>query len=58
MTSKARIIISCTAVFAVMVIELYALSKGINGLVLKTSFAVIGGITGYNIKVSSEKGGK
>jgi len=54
MTNKAQIsaktICSCIAIAGIVIIELTALKAGINGALLATSFAVVGGLGGYNVK--------
>jgi hypothetical protein len=51
-----KYIVSVIAISAVTLIELYALSIGINGAVLSLSVACIGGLGGYNLKkVMGEK---
>jgi len=56
MNKYRYIIVSCVAICAIMTMTLYALSCGINGVMLKTSFSVIGGIAGYNIHQFNKKG--
>ena len=39
--------VACTALVCIAGIEIYALSQGVNGLILASSIGVIAGITGY-----------
>ena len=45
-----KYIVCVIAITAVTLIELYALSIGINGTVLSLSVACIAGLGGYNLK--------
>ena len=39
--------IVCVSLACITVLELYALSQGVNGLILTTVIAIIAGIAGY-----------
>ena len=45
-----KYIVSVIAISAVTLIEIYALTIGINGTALSLSMACIGGLGGYNLK--------
>lgn len=55
---KDKTIIAVTAIGAITVIEMVALSMGINGTILALSLASIAGIGGYKISglLNKEKG--
>lgn len=40
----------CTAIVAIVVIELYALSQHVNGVMLATAIAAIAGIAGFKVR--------
>jgi len=43
-------LISITAIVGIVILEAIALFKGVNGVMLSTALAIIGGIAGYTIK--------
>lgn len=43
------------AIVAVVILELVALSQGINGVMLAGSIAVISGLGGYTVKAAKDK---
>jgi hypothetical protein len=45
-----KYIVSVIAISAVTLIEIYALTIGVNGTALSLSVACIGGLGGYNLK--------
>jgi hypothetical protein len=45
-----KYIVSVIAISAVTLIELYALTIGINGTALSLSVACVGGLGGYNLR--------
>lgn len=53
-----RLIDACkpvVAILGIVTVELYALSKGINGVALSASIACISGLGGYYLKIMREK---
>jgi len=51
----SKIIVPVCAIIAITVIEVIALSNGIDGTILSGSMAAIGGICGYAIKTARKK---
>ncbi|GAJ09197.1 unnamed protein product [marine sediment metagenome] len=49
------IIVPVVAILAIVGLEIYALSQGINGAVLGWVVAIIAGLGGYEIKALREK---
>ena len=47
MANRNMTVIIVAAIVAIAAVEIYALSKGINGVVMATAFAAIGGLTGW-----------
>lgn len=47
---KAENVIPLAAIVAVLVLDGWAIAHGINGVALKSSVAVLGGIAGYQIR--------
>lgn len=45
-----RLIIILAVIAAIVILQLAALAFGINGTVLRTTIAVIGGLGGYTLK--------
>lgn len=48
-------IVSITAISGIVILEVIALYKGINGVMLATTIGVIAGIAGYSIKNHLDK---
>ena len=42
-----KTIITCVTIIGIVVLEMYALNKGINGVLLTTVIALLAGMTGY-----------
>lgn len=53
MEDKTLIILSCLT--ALVVLELFALYKGMNGTLLTSVFALIGGLGGYQIRMRRDR---
>lgn len=51
-TIKSKDALSAYSATCIMVIVMYALSQGINGVTLATGTAIIGGLGGYQLKKS------
>ncbi|MBA7701045.1 hypothetical protein ES703_109776 [subsurface metagenome] len=46
------------AILAIVGLEVYALSQGVNGAILGWVFVIIGGLGGYELKILRDKIGK
>ena len=49
------IIVPIIAILAIVALEIYALSQGINGTMLGWTVAIIAGLGGYEVKALREK---
>jgi len=51
MKDKANnIIVSIVAIVAIMIMQVFALYKGVDGYMYGTAIAAVAGIAGYNVK--------
>ncbi len=53
-TKYNKIIVSLTAIISIATIDIMALVQGINGVLMMSSIAIIGGIAGYGIAKKKE----
>jgi len=49
------IIVPIVAILAIVAIEVYALSQGINGITMSLSIGAVAGLGGYEMKALREK---
>ena len=50
MKIEGNILVKLTAIISVLILDIYAIHQGIDGTMMATAMAIIGGIAGYSLK--------